>query len=76
MRTLQAFDVDTDALADALERMADGIRDGGIMVEEIETRHRAVIEDPSTFDFRLRYVAKDEYEDVVDAIQYDSGADE
>jgi hypothetical protein len=75
MRTLQAFDIDTDALADALERMADGIRGSGVMVEEVETGHRAVVEDVSTFTLRLRFAATEEYVDVVDAIEYDVGQD-
>jgi len=77
MRTLTAFDVDTDALADALERMAEGVRgSGGVMVEEVETGHVARVEDTSAFDFRLRFAADYEYRDVVDAIEYETETDD
>lgn len=72
MRTLNAFDVDTDALADTFGRIAAGLRDGDILVEEVETRHRAVVDDPSTFDLRLEFAATQAYEDVVDGIEYDT----
>lgn len=71
MRTLQAFDVDTDALADAFERIADGLRDGGVMVEEVETGHKAIVEAPTEFSLSLRFAASHEYVDAIDAIEYD-----
>jgi len=76
MRTLTAFDVDTDALADAFDRMADGIRSGDVAINEVESNHVAVVEDPSKFYLGIEFVADEAFEDVVDPIEYDTGADE
>lgn len=77
MRTLQAFDVDTDELADRLERLADGIRgSGGVMVKEVESGHAAIIEEPSEFELRIKYAAEADYEGVVDPIKYESRTDD
>lgn len=76
MRTLTAFDVDTEALADALERMAEGIRGSGVMVEEVETGHKAVVEAPTEFELRLQFAANHDFVDVVDAIEYETDTDD
>jgi len=72
MRTLQGFDVDPEALADTLERIAEGIRENGVMIEEVETGHKATTEEASTIELRIQFAARHGFEDVADAIEYDT----
>jgi len=77
-KMLMAFDVDTDALADTLERMADGVRSGDIGIKRVNTDHDARIDDASEFGFSMTFVTSHEFADVVDGIEYetDDGGDE
>jgi len=72
MRTLTAFDVDTDALADTFERLADGLRSHEVLVDRLETGHVAEVEDASAFRFEMDYKASHGFVDVTDAIEYDA----
>jgi len=45
MRTLTGLDVDTDALADTFERIADGLRSNDIGIETVETNHVARVDE-------------------------------
>lgn len=69
-RYLSGIDVDTDALADALRRLADGIDDRAVNLTYASTDHRAHVDDPSEFGFTIECVATHGYEDVVDIIRY------
>jgi len=72
MRTLTAFDVDTDALADTFDRMADGLRSGDVLVERLESGHVADVDDPSDFRFDMEFKATHGFVDVTDPIEYDA----
>lgn len=76
MKRLQGFDVDTDALADTFERMAEGLRTGDVALNAIETGHRARVDDVSVFDLDVEFVASHEYEDVVDGIEYETDTED
>jgi len=72
MRTLTAFDVDTDALADTFDRMADGLRSGDVLVDELITREVASVDDAADFRFEMAYHATHGFVDVTDVIEYDA----
>jgi hypothetical protein len=76
MKRLQAFDVDTEALADTFERMAEGLRTGDVGLQAIETGHRARVEDVSEFELAIEFVATHEYDDVVDGIEYETDTED
>ena len=71
MRTLTAFDVDTDALAETFDRMADGLRSGDVLVDELVAREVVAVEDAADFRFEMAYHATHGFVDVTDAIEYD-----
>lgn len=68
---LNALDVDTDVLAEAFERVADGLRTNDIGLKAVETNHKARADDVSTFELSIEFVASADYEDAVDAIEYE-----
>jgi len=72
MRTLTAFDVDTDALADTFDRMADGLRSRDVLVDELITREVASVDDAADFRFEMAYHATHGFVDVTDVIEYDA----
>lgn len=72
VRTLNGYDVDTEALADTFERMADGLRSGDVLVDRLETTHMTKADASSDFEFAMRYKATHGYVDVADAIEYDA----
>lgn len=68
---IHGADVDTDRLASALHRLADGIDAGDVAITATSTTHDVPdAEDLSEFGFRLRYHATHQYADVVDIIRY------
>ena len=71
---LTGFDVDIDAFADALRRLADGIEDKDVVLHDASTDHRLTTEDPSRFGLSFDYSATHAYEDVVDVIRYATDA--
>jgi len=71
---LTGFDVDTDAFADALRRLAEGIDDGDVVLHDASTDHRIDVEEPSRFGLSFDYSATHAYEDVVDVIRYATDA--
>ena len=71
MRTLTAFDVDVDALADTFDRMADGLRSGDVLVDELIAREVVSVEDAADFRFEMAYHATHGFVDVTDVIEYD-----
>jgi len=72
MRTLTAFDVDTDALAETFDRMADGLRSGDVLVDELVAREVVDVDAPDAdFRFEMAYHATHGFVDVTDAIEYD-----
>jgi uncharacterized protein YqfB (UPF0267 family) len=72
MRTLTAFDVDTDALADTFDRMADGLRSDDVLVERLESGHVADAGDHSEFRFDMEFKTTHGFVDVTDPIAYDA----
>lgn len=71
-RRLNGFDVDTDALADTFERVAEGLRSGDVALNAVETGHRARVDDASEFELAIEFIASHGYEDVVDGIEYET----
>jgi len=68
---ISGIDVDTERMADALRRFADGLELNDVAVTAASTTndvHDA--EDLAQFGFSLRYHASHEYKHVVDMIQY------
>lgn len=72
MRTLTSYDVDTDALADVFERMADGLRSHDVLVDELIARESVTAEDMADFRFEMAYHATHGFVDVTDPIEYDA----
>lgn len=71
MRTLTAFDVDTEALADTFERMADGLRSNDVLIDRLQTQSIAEVDDMADFRFEMAYHATHGFVDVTDVIEYD-----
>lgn len=72
MRTLTAFDVDTDALADTFDRLADGLRSNDVLVDELVAREVVTVEDAADFRFEMAYHTTHGFVDVTDVIEYDA----
>jgi len=65
------IDVDTDRMADALRRLADGLESDDVAITAASTTNDIPdAEDLAEFEFSLRYHASHEYEDVVDMVRY------
>ena len=75
-KTLAACDVDTDELANRLERLADGIRGDGIFLVEAESGHKTKLDEMSKFELRLKYAVTHDSVDVIDPIGYVTDKDE
>lgn len=69
-RRLSGFDVDTDALAASLRRIADGIEDTGIALMHVDSWHDTDPEDASAVGLSIEYAPSHAYVDVVDVIRY------
>lgn len=70
-RYIQGLDVDTDRLAVALRRLADGIESNGVAIRSASTTndiHEA--DDLADFGLSLHYHATHEFEDVTDMVRY------
>jgi len=64
-------DADTDRMADALRRLADGLESHDVAITAASTTNDIPdAEDLAEFGFSLRYHASHEYEDVVDMVRY------
>lgn len=65
------IDVDTDRMADALRRLADGLESQDVAITAASTTNEIPeAEDLAEFGFSLRYHASHGYEDVVDMVRY------
>lgn len=73
-KRLSAFDVDTDAVADAFRRLAEGIDDGDVAIERIRTAQDADVEDLVGCEATIEYVTTHRYADVVDVLRYATDA--
>jgi len=72
---ISGFDADTDRIADALRRLADGMESGDVAITAASTTNDIPdAEDLAEFGFSLRYHTTHEYEDVVDLIRYATDA--
>lgn len=73
-KRLSAYDVDTDAVADALRRLADGVDDHDVAIERIRTAQDADVDDLVGCEFTIEYVTTHRYADVVDVLRYATDA--
>lgn len=65
------IDVDTDRMADALRRLADGLESQDVAITAASTSNDIPeADDLAEFGFSLRYHASHNYDDVVDMIRY------
>ena len=70
-RYIQGLDVDTDRLASALRRLADGLESNDVAIRSASTTNDiADPDDLAEFGFSLRYHASTEYGDVTDMVRY------
>lgn len=72
---LTPFDVDNDALAADLRRLADGLDDHDVLIKRVTTAHTTAVDrDPSVATLMLRYHFADE--ELVDQLTYVGDGDE
>ena len=63
-------DIDTDALAETLERVAEGVREGEIMIQHADTATHAPGASVTEFELSLTFLATYDYADVTDPLDY------
>lgn len=68
---LTGFDVDTDGVAEALRRLADGIEDDGVAIRAASTEsHIRDADDTVEFGVDMKYHASHDFADVVDLLRF------